>query len=218
MSYNALFFPGSDDEETTIAQTSQNRHQVEDDPEHSPVLGKRPFFADSKDEDSTHIPASYHVPPPNETRYSDIIVENRPVVEDEPTTSIVSNVFSASVSAASSPPYIEAVAPPQKKPRPSPITSVTPSSTYLGSFLVGNAWSTVKGKNYVQPGDKIKIDRDEPEEATSSKANSLKADGKGKGKFKQLSIATLMKSQPPKLSNKKKVDSVVRLTNSRGFG
>ena len=94
--------------------------------------------------------------------------------------------------------------------------------SYLGSFLVPNAWSTVRGSGYVKAGDEIRVERDSPDEDTppskpaKSKAGSNK-DSKNKGSKKQISIATMLKPAPAKFSKKKK-DLVVRLTNMRGFG
>ncbi|EGN93185.1 hypothetical protein SERLA73DRAFT_172337 [Serpula lacrymans var. lacrymans S7.3] len=110
---------------------------------------------------------------------------------------------------------------PPSSPVPAPIPVVSFECAYIGSFLVGNAWSTVKGKGYVKSGDKIRIERDEPDDGSSSRSNPGKGNKKeiqikGKGKKKQISISTMFKSQPPNFL-KKKVDTVVRLTNSRGF-
>ncbi|TCD62159.1 DNA helicase rad5 [Steccherinum ochraceum] len=120
--------------------------------------------------------------------------------------------------------------PPSKKRKLSPenqrtATLALPTSMYLGSFLVGNAWSTARGKGYVKPGEEIKVERDsvtvEPRKADGQKAKSASKgaskDGKGsKNGKKQLSIATMLKPQPMK-STRKKQDLVVRLANMRGF-
>jgi DNA repair protein RAD5 len=114
---------------------------------------------------------------------------------------------------------------PAKKRRVSPasVASQSPpqSTYYLGSFIVGNAWSTVKGKGYTKSGDKINIEREaqdvESFRGTSAAVKGKKGKATDKGKKKQLSIATMMKHQQPKIS-KKKTNTVVRLTNSRGFG
>lgn len=93
-------------------------------------------------------------------------------------------------------------------------------SSYLGCFLVPNAWSTVRGSGYVRAGDEIQIERDSPDEDTSRPAKPAKAKAgshKSKNGKKQISIATMMKPAPAKTSKKKK-DLVVRLTNLRGFG
>ena len=92
------------------------------------------------------------------------------------------------------------------------------------SFLVGNAWSTVRGKGYVKPGEEIKIERDAhgdgrkagPSKAKNTKSTPKDAKSSKSGK-KQLSIATMLKPQPAKPTRKKQ-DLVVRLVNQRGFG
>jgi hypothetical protein len=92
--------------------------------------------------------------------------------------------------------------------------------------VVGNAWSTVKGRGYVKTGEEVLIERDDPNDPSptnipgfSGKTNGIVKQNqtKIKGKTKQLSLATMMKVPPPKAS-KKKVDTVVRLSNTRGFG
>ncbi|EIN13831.1 DNA repair protein RAD5 [Punctularia strigosozonata HHB-11173 SS5] len=96
-------------------------------------------------------------------------------------------------------------------------------SAYIGSFLVPNAWSTVKGKGYIKPGDIVLLERYDPDAATGkSRAKGKKskdeAKSSGKGKGKQLNIATMLKSQPKASSSKaKKKDTIVRVTNRSGF-
>ncbi|KAF8841910.1 hypothetical protein BDN67DRAFT_900346 [Paxillus ammoniavirescens] len=89
---------------------------------------------------------------------------------------------------------------------------------YLGSFLVGNAWSTVKGKGYIKPGDEIRIERDSPDDASSSASlpRKGKKETEEKGKKKQLSLKAMLKPQLTKFG-KRKADTVVRLTNKGGF-
>ena len=67
-------------------------------------------------------------------------------------------------------------------------------------------------QGYVKSGDPINIEREEQDGAPPPP----KGKGNDKGKKKQLSIATMMKAQPKNF--KKKTNSVVRLTNARGFG
>jgi DNA repair protein RAD5 len=223
---DCLFFPDPDDNEMATERDPQDQLEGTSSliqPE--PLLGKRLFLSDSEDEDSqkTFAPLILGGSTYNEGTHTDNDIEI-PSVEDEPETSSISNMSSVGVSAPSSPTHsiVELVQSPPKKRRISPVAppQATFSSAYLGSFLVGNAWSTVKGKGYVLPGDQIKLERDDTNESTSSKAKAKvggKAKNAEKGKTKQLSIATLLKPQQPKLA-KKKVDSVVRLTNDRGFG
>ncbi|THG99879.1 hypothetical protein EW026_g2563 [Hermanssonia centrifuga] len=106
---------------------------------------------------------------------------------------------------------------PAKKRKLSLQNLVPFSSAYLGSFLVGKAWSTVRGKGYVKPGDEINIERDEQEVVTKDETKNKRNKGaKGKDGKKQLSIATMLKPQPAK-ATKKKQDLVVRLTTKSGF-
>lgn len=206
------------------------------------------FFADSDDEDvkmnvSPIVPPTVSVPKgqiihvdEDDLGYVDIPQVSSP---SRPSSSIASNRSSPSAGNLLRSPSLEAIEPPKKKVRlaegsikiatvdavctmTSPPVTSTFKSAYLGSFIVGNAWSTVKGKGYCRSGDDIVISRDNADEATSvgkgsTKGQTLKASGsKGKASTKkQLTLATLMK-QPPKL--KKKIDTSVRILNKRGFG
>ena len=82
-------------------------------------------------------------------------------------------------------------------------------SYYLGSIYVDNAWSTVRGTGYIKNGDQILVKRDPLPSNTSS--------GK-KGKGKQMSLTSMFKSQSNSSQKKPKLNSIVRLTNMRGFG
>jgi DNA repair protein RAD5 len=127
---------------------------------------------------------------------------------------------------SSSPPHFKQgfnSGPPLKKRRLSPQDTHNPTSsfppTYLGEVLITNAWSNVSGKGYVKPNESIQIQRDEvtaPKPGPSKPTKSVnKKSGDGK---KQLSLATMLKPQPTNIFKKKKVDTIVRLVNSRGFG
>ncbi|SJL06101.1 uncharacterized protein ARMOST_09437 [Armillaria ostoyae] len=87
------------------------------------------------------------------------------------------------------------------------------TATYIGEFVVPNAWSNVSGK-YIKRNDIVRIERDQKDGSQPSEKKGKPAT-KGNGK-KQLSIATMFKPQPGQLS-KRKADSIVRLLNSRGF-
>lgn len=101
-----------------------------------------------------------------------------------------------------------------KKRKTSPTNKLETCEFYLGTFLVGNAWSTAKGSGYVKPGDPICVERESPEEARPSKA-----DVKGKGKGKQVTLFSMLKPQGKGAAAKKaKSNTIVRLTNERGFG
>ncbi|KAG2155681.1 SNF2 family N-terminal domain-containing protein [Suillus clintonianus] len=234
-----LFFAGSDDEGDAVNSTMSQigvpvqpaSHQLA--PPSGPPYsqhGKRLFFADSDDED---IPR-FETPRPiainsslvmnGDDSESDLEI---PSSEDLPRASSVSTMSSEPSLRTSSPvPGPSGEEPPVKKRRLSPPSKVQTRTgqasfdhpAYLGSFLVGNAWSTVRGKGYIKPGDIIRIERDNPDDFKSG----LPVSGKGKkkalpekGKKKQLTLGAMLKSQPPKTT--KKADTVVRLTNDRGF-
>jgi DNA repair protein RAD5 len=99
------------------------------------------------------------------------------------------------------------------------------ASHYLGSFIIGNAWATAKGKGYVNPGDEILIVREDQTEKPGFKGppstrlarNGASKGATYKGKTKQLTLSAMMKPQPSR-PPRPKVDTIVRLTNVRGFG
>lgn len=89
------------------------------------------------------------------------------------------------------------------------------TSYYLGSFLVSNAWSTVKGSGYVKSGDPILVERD----ALVQESAQTGKDNKKKGKGKQMTLNSMFKPQTKTaIAKKPKVNTIVRLTNMRGFG
>lgn len=229
-------------EQTTIAFDSEEGHTL-------PARTQGLFFADSDDEDDKmHIP-SIPLPALSITKEDPIVIEDDEDLGyiDIPQVSSPSHPSSSAASSASSPPTarlsrspsLEAIEPPKKKMRISSNTENAPSgnghtvgtfqplthpfvAAYLGSFIVGNAWSTVKGKGYCKAGEEIIISRDDPDSLNPS---SSKPEGKTKmqrgavkgksGAKKQLTLATLIK-QPAKA--KKKTDTAVRIMNTRGFG
>jgi DNA repair protein RAD5 len=230
-----LFFAGSDDgndsDDVLIEEPQPGAATPES--ESKPRL----FFADSDDDEETHastfttpMKRSISVHIENDASFfdgqsSDVEI---PSFEEIPRASSVSSMSSAlsGKDKDSSPaPYIESTEPPTKKMRmSSPFTASQPpfESIYIGSFIVGNAWSTVRGKGYVKSGDEIQVEREDQDERPSFKESGVSKKGKkgkamDKGKTKQLSIANMMKAPQPKMS-KKKTNTVVRLTNSRGFG
>ncbi|KAG1813188.1 SNF2 family N-terminal domain-containing protein [Suillus subaureus] len=232
-----LFFAGSDDEDDDANPTTAQigvlvqpaSHQLA--PPSGPACSpheKRLFFADSDDEDIPRFQTprpiaidSEFVMDGNDSE-SDLEI---PSFEEVPRASSISSMSSGPSLRSSSPaPDPSGEEPPVKKRRLSPSSKVQARTgqasfnhlAYLGSFLVGNAWSTVRGKGYIKPGDTIRIERDDDFKF------GLPVSGKGKkkalpdnGKKKQLTLGAMLKSQPPKMT--KKADTVVRLTNDRGF-
>lgn len=89
------------------------------------------------------------------------------------------------------------------------------SEYYLGSIIVGNAWSTVRGTGYIKNGDPIFVERD-----TLMQDSGKDQKKKGGGmKGKQTTINSMFKPQTKsELAKKPKANTVVRLTNARGFG
>ncbi|CAL1713641.1 unnamed protein product [Somion occarium] len=49
--------------------------------------------------------------------------------------------------------------------------SKEPKSAYLGSFLVGNAWSNVRGKGYIKSGDEIREELEDTVVGLTNKAD-----------------------------------------------
>ncbi|KAH7922804.1 hypothetical protein BV22DRAFT_1016617 [Leucogyrophana mollusca] len=205
-----LFFAGLDDEEQNRMEDIQSSQNPQSAPQPSTPLSsvreKRLFFADSDDEEIPRFEVSDR-PTPMDTGAKDGADDSWSDVEI---------------------PNFDEVPRASSKRRVSPLPAPRGSrggvdSAYLGSFLVGNAWSTVKGKGYVNSGEEIRVERDEPDGGSSSKpAPTASGSGKGKKggvpdkKKKQLSLSAMLKPQPPKLA-KRKTDTVVRLTNKRGF-
>lgn len=231
----SLFFSGSDDEDVTMQEDQadklletqtldEQRSETQTLSDAEPKSGL--FFADSDEEDQTH--GSSFVTPrkrpisPQEVDDEDEDIEI-PSFEELPRASSPSSASSARQSSPT--PSIEIVnSPPAKKRKlsPPPVQVRPPSSSmYIGSFIVGNAWSTVKGPGYIKSGEEFMVEREDQDEGpsrnTSASSKGKKGSKPDKGKGKQLSIATMMKAQPQKLA-KKKVNTVVRLTNMRGFG
>jgi DNA repair protein RAD5 len=87
---------------------------------------------------------------------------------------------------------------------------------YLGEVVVPNAWSNVSGTGYITTNESVVIHRErqgtQPKPSTSTNGKK-KTDGK-----KQVTLTSMLKSQPPKVNKKKKTDNIVRLVNNKGFG
>lgn len=235
----SMFFAGSDDEHMNDAQlhtqTAAQGPTAEDTvtTQHRSPTQRPLFFADSDDEEPEPMNYRQRSIPPVLDVEDDADIEfdvEMPEFEDIPRASSVSSDASSErddTKRKSSPDLIldeklnnniKPDGPPAKKRKLSPPAqpSAESSSMYLGYFLVDNAWSTVKGTGYIKPGEEILIEREEIDKAPPpppKKPTKKGADGK-----KQLTIATMFKPIPAKSSAKKKQDSVVRITNTKGFG
>jgi len=110
----------------------------------------------------------------------------------------------------------EEVFQPNKRRKLSPLPDLDFKSAFLGSIVVANAWSTVKGKGYVKNGDPIFVewDRLKQEDVLPRKGDKKKPLQK---KGKQLTITALIKPRQDNFKKKKQND-IVRLTNRGGFG
>ena len=106
---------------------------------------------------------------------------------------------------------------PNKRRKLSPPSDSDFTSAFLGSIIVANAWSTVKGKGYIKNGDPILVEWDKlkQEEELPRKSDKKKPPQK---RGKQLTITALMKPRQDNFKKKKKQNDIVRLTNKGGFG
>jgi hypothetical protein len=110
----------------------------------------------------------------------------------------------------------EEVFQPKKRRKLSPPSEFSFTSAFLGSVVVANAWSTVKGKGYIKNGDPIFVEWDrlrQEEELPKKSAKKKPVQKKGK----QLKITALIKPRQDNFKKKKQND-IVRLTNKGGFG
>lgn len=128
----------------------------------------------------------------------------------------------ASVKSLSRSPSIRETSPPPAKRRRLSLPQVKKpvfSSAYVGTFIIGNAWATARGKGYIKPGDAVRVEIDAGEDSmTSSKSTSSKPTGaKDKSKKKQTTLTSAFQAKSIKPA-KKKLTTIVRLTNDRGFG
>ncbi|KAI6114901.1 SNF2 family N-terminal domain-containing protein [Pisolithus croceorrhizus] len=232
MSNKALFFAGSDDEtdpppangaasDANMSRPSPPLDSRSGSPAIPTVPEKRLFLVGSDEEDAPH--SAERAPG------RIILHDNRadhlssdaelPCLEEVPRTSSVSSISSQLSDTRLSPTASSSRAPPLKKQRlASPKNSYHPlgmKDAYIGC-IVGNAWSTAKGKGYINPGDEILVERDALEDKTGRVKGRNKAAG-DKGKKKQLTLKAMMNPQPSKKFSKRKVDAVIRLTNKAGF-
>lgn len=196
------------------------------------------FLPGDDDEDAISAPERLHTPdlggysPAPEADSDMEMASNIPGIPNR--SSSVASASSGSIPILSRDRSPEPLLRPSKRRRVSPsldnqLTSHTAAQSnppfqraYLGSFLVGNAWSTVRGRGYIKPGETVLIDRDDQTSSTrgsNAKSKKGKEDVKvaGKGKGKQQNIQSMFKAQSKTSSKAQKPDTVVRLTNKSGF-
>ncbi|KAF4604775.1 DNA helicase rad5 [Pleurotus pulmonarius] len=221
---SGLFFAGSD--EDTIGTEEGRSAPASEPPASSPSPRQTPLFlpSDSEDDPDVKMANGASAEMAYEIQYDDDDDDMAPPPTLKPRPQKVHR--SPSIRSMS-PPVREAKgkgkerqsrspARPAKRRRmsPTPINETTlQSSVYLGEFMA-RGWSTVKGKGYIKTNEPVTLVRDIPEVAQPSKS-SIKSASKSKtGRSKQLSLTTMMKSQP---KPPKKASTVIHLNNSRGF-
>lgn len=109
----------------------------------------------------------------------------------------------------------EEILQPNKRRKFSPPPDSDFASAFLGSIVVANAWSTVKGKGYIKNGDPILVEWDRLKQEDPPRKGDKKKPLQKRGK--QLTITALMKPRQDNFKKKKQND-IVRLTNKGGFG
>ncbi|KAL4070532.1 SNF2 family N-terminal domain-containing protein [Scleroderma citrinum] len=231
MSSKVLFFAGSDDEGNSSppGQGSRGTDAVElSAPGDSKVVPctaireQRLFLTDSEEEEDEERATRFEGLPthsPLNDGTNDFLGEAELLpLEELPRASSVSSLSSGLSGRGSSPVPSASSPPPAKKRRLLSDKALTiPPRTrdlYLGCLVVGNAWSTVKGKGYINPGDKVLVERD-GQDNTFRSGKGKNKEAADKGKKKQLTLKAMI--NPPSKFTKRKVDTVVRLTNKAGF-
>lgn len=170
------------------------------------------FLADSGDEDERPV-ADYPMNVDDALSLDPPRSSSPPVAGPSAHTSVKSLSRSPSIR--------ETSPPPAKRRRLSLPQTEKPvfSSAYVGTFIVGNAWATARGKGYIKPGDAVRVEIDAGEDSISSSKNtSSKPTGaKDKSKKKQTTLTNAFQAKNAKPA-KKKLTTIVRLTSDRGFG
>jgi len=239
MSGKSLFFAGSDDDDdnakmgpeisdddVSMPASLPAGSQISESESGVPSENEGLFFASSDDEDlgsTTRLKAPRSIAPSVDEDAS-MLDAHAPLFQPSQDDSDLFDKSPLLVPQSSSPPTAFDSSPPLKKRRISPVPHAkakgTPfRSAYIGSFVIGNAWSTVKGRGYVRPGDEIRVERDEPQDFSTNAARSS-TNGKGghqKTKQKQTTLTSTFKPLTAK-QVKQKSHTIVRLTNKGGFG
>jgi len=234
-----LFFAGSDDEDeepAAIPATSKsNSPSLPQTPRtsssHSSPPGQPLFLQGDEDEDDVSMTEGFKSQSPvSRKRQAPIDYSDVEVDRDGPSRSTLKTEDSDSIiclSDSSSEIQLKKnmnLPPPPKKRRVSPVQSSNEPDdmfqpTYVGEILVPNAWSNVSGKGYVKVNDSICIQREEFEEVKPGPSSSkIKQDPKKANGKKQITLSSMLKSQPIKANKRKSSDNIVRLVNNKGFG
>ncbi|KAF8956086.1 RAD5-like protein [Flammula alnicola] len=242
-----LFFAGSDDEDDPEDVVMSVVEPLDTGARSSPSLPQTPQTSSSRsspsnhqlflddDDDDVAMSVPIEVSPSKKRQAvledgddSDIEIIEKPIAPQKETkVKPTSNSHTLPSSSTPTKKRSESPTPMSKKRRLSP-TQATPLHnpvadflpTYLGEIVVPNAWSNVSGKDYVKPNEIVLIKREQEDvipEASKSKPTKGSNDKKKSDGKKQLTLATMLKTQPTKANKKKKTDTIVRLVNKKGF-
>ncbi|KAJ3830336.1 DNA repair protein RAD5 [Lentinula raphanica] len=227
-----LFFTGSDDEDILMAPDST---EPEAGISSTHVEQQRlflPALESDEEDDISVIPQKRGSSPSTHEEFLDL---DDPITMDIPRASSVSasstmseyiSISSDSDDDAVPKPSKKREIPPAKRRRLSPALPPNPHDiqfpVYIGEFLVPHAWSSISGSGYVKTDDIINIERDIDYSKQSEQKNPKEKTKAGtkqnqKGAQKQMSLASMLKTQPPKAQKKKSADTIVRLVTKNGI-
>ena len=174
-----------------------------------PVADNPLFLPDEEDADYDYVDA----PPAKRLRSISIHPDASPAGDVDMTD--IFDIHQAGGSKPVTRHQPEEILQPNKRRKLSPPPDSDFTSAFLGSIVVANAWSTVKGKGYVKNGDPILVEWDRLKQDDPPRKSDKKKPPQKKGK--QLKITALMKPRQDNFKKKKQND-IVRLTNKGGFG
>lgn len=211
-----LFFASSDEEDEVIPSVL-----VDHNSDLVPASGSQTlsdhmttsslFLAASDEEEADRVPTSS---PPQLGHVSTDSVND---VEVNPVSHIgMTGSLAAAVSDATRREKSEERPAKRRKLSPTVYSLAQFTSMYIGDLPVDGAWSTVSGTGYVKVGDSVLIRR----EASNKESSSANAQSGNKSKKirggKQVTLTSMLKPQGTRST--KKVDSIVRIVNNKGFG
>ncbi|KIJ52509.1 hypothetical protein M422DRAFT_202622 [Sphaerobolus stellatus SS14] len=238
-----LFFASDTEDEEEQKSMEVDTAQGPSSPGTNTTSKKRLFFSDSEDEDEDKpIPPirsnALKDRPINAASSSSTVVPSSPRPRASSVTSIMSMSPPAKKRKMTPPAPLKTkqnVSKPgmkesksnasssssKRKPAGTPMSKeIGFTSVYIGSLLVPNAWSTCKGKGWVNNGEEIFIQRSE-EENSLAKSSASKPSAAKAVPGKQIKLTSMFKAKekaaPAAPVKKGKVDNVVRFTNARGF-